>query len=109
MSTLEELLGIDPNDPLVKRARSLVGASWDMRDELIQIRKDRGLTRSYVAQTMGVSEESVREFEHYSSNPKLSLVTRYAMAVGAFVTHQVWADPDYVPDNPTHRGGKENA
>ena len=98
MSTLDELLGIDPNDPLVKRAESLVDASWAMRDELIQIRKDRGLTLSCVAARMGVPEESVREFEHYSSNPKLSQVTGYAMAVGAFVTHQVWADPDYVSD-----------
>lgn len=95
MSTLEELLGIDPDAPAVKLAKSLVDANWDMREELVQIRKDRGLTQLFVAQAMGVSEDAVREFEHYSSNPKWSFVSRYAMAVGAFVTHQVWADPEY--------------
>lgn len=108
MSTLEELLGIDPDDPKVKLARSLVDARWDMKRELIQIRKDRGLTLSCVARAMGVSEESVGEFEHYSSNPKLSYVTRYAMAVGAYVTHQVRADPDYVKDESTPRAGEGN-
>lgn len=103
MSTLEELLGIDPDDPKAMLGGSLVDANWDMRCELVNIRKDRGLTRSHVARVMGVSEDSVREFEHYSGNPELSLVARYAMAVGAYVTHQVWADPDHTRDAQVDR------
>ena len=98
MSTLEEMLGIDPDDPKVKLARSLVDEKWALRASLIQIRKDRGLTTREVAHRMGVSAQSVKQFEHYSSNPELSSVTRYAMAVGAYVTYQVRADPDYVED-----------
>lgn len=66
-----------------ERARALVDFEWDIKNELIALRKSQGLSRETVASRMGVSPDSVEEFEHYASHPQINSITHYAMAVNA--------------------------
>lgn len=76
------------------RAEALVEADIALLRDLIKLRKARGLTQEQVAERMMVSQSAVAQFERYDSNPKLSTLRRYAVAVGARVRHVVVDDAD---------------
>ncbi|MGP4995129.1 helix-turn-helix domain-containing protein [Glutamicibacter ardleyensis] len=65
------------------RAESLVEVQTEMLSGLINLRKEHNLSQAAVAERMGVSQPTVAAFEHYDSNPTLSTIRRYALAVGA--------------------------
>ena len=90
MNTLEELLGIDPDSPSMRRATQLVENDRALLRRLIQLRGDQGLTQQDVADRMGV----IAKFEAYDSNPTLASIRRYAHAIGALVTHVVTTDSE---------------
>jgi len=76
-------------DQLLELAATLSSNHLRMKNDLIQIRKDSGLTQREVAERMGVSQPTIAEFERYDSNPTLSTVERYALAVHARIRTQV--------------------
>lgn len=94
MNTLEELLGIDPGSPSMRRATQLVENDRALLRRLIQLRGDQGLTQQDVADRMGVTQPTVARFEAYDSNPTLASIRRYAHAIGALVTHVVTTDEE---------------
>lgn len=65
------------------RADSLVEAHTEHLRELIALRRKHQLSQETVAERMGVSQPTVAAFEHYDSNPTLTTIRRYALAVGA--------------------------
>ena|ERR1035437_3349430 len=85
---LEEMLGIDLDDPDQRHARDLVEADERMLDELVRIRKER-LTQAEVGKQMGISQGAVARIESGERDPHLSTLRRYAFAVGAVITHKV--------------------
>lgn len=74
------------------RADSLVEAHTEHLRELVAMRVKHDLTQGMVAERMGVSQPTVAAFEHYDSNPTLSTIRRYALAVGARVKLEVIDD-----------------
>lgn len=88
---LAELLGLDPNDPDLELATSLVEQSSWMRRTLVAHRISQGLTPRDFLVRLGWSAEKLAHFERYDSDPRLSDVTRYALVLGALVTHTVSA------------------
>lgn len=70
-------------------ADSLVESHDQLMEELVGMRKRHRLTQEIVAERMGVSQPTVAAFERYDANPTLSTVRRYALAVGASVTHTI--------------------
>ena len=98
MNTLEELLGIDPDSPSMRRATQLVENDRALLRRLTQLRGDQGLTQQDVADRMGVTQPTVARFEAYDSNPTLASIRRYAHAVGALVTHVVETDSEQRQD-----------
>jgi len=69
---------------LERRAGLLIDDHYQLMDRLIAIRKERGLDVEKVAFRMGVLPETVTEqIERDYGNPNLSLIRRYALAVGA--------------------------
>ena len=98
MNTLEELLGIDPDSPSMRRATQLMENDRALLRRLIQLRSDQGLTQQDVADRMGVTQPTVAKFEAYDSNPTLASIRRYAHAVGALVTHVVETDSEQRQD-----------
>lgn len=51
--------------------------------DLVASRRERGLTQADVAATMGVKKGWVRKFESYDSDPRMSEVRQYEVAVYA--------------------------
>lgn len=80
---------------LERRADLLVDDHWQLIDRLIAIRKERGLSIETVASRMGVIPETVTEqIEWDGGNPTLSLIRRYALAVGATIHTTVTKEAD---------------
>lgn len=70
-------------------ADSLVDSHDKLMEDLVLMRKRHRLTQDIVAERMGVSQPTVAAFERYDANPTLSTIRRYALAVGASLTHTV--------------------
>lgn len=85
---LQEMLGINLDDPNQRLARDLVEADEKMLDELVAIRQAH-LTQTDVGGKMGISQGAVARIESGERDPHLSTLRRYAFAVGAVVTHHV--------------------
>jgi ribosome-binding protein aMBF1 (putative translation factor) len=81
-------------DYLLKRAEILVDNDTSYVESLVALRKANGLSTLEVANRTNVLEEIIIDFESYHSDPKLSLLRRYAHAVNAIVKHSVIMDPD---------------
>ncbi len=99
MSTLDELLGLDPMSPEVLRADLLAENDRQLLDSLVQVRRSRGFTQARVAESMGVKQPTVADFEAHDSNPTLSQIRRYAHAVGVLIYHRVEVDSGQLLDN----------
>jgi len=82
-------LGIDPDDPKIEHAVDLFGADRALLDDLVRLRNAKGLSQQLVAERMNRDRTSVTRFERVDSNPRLSTIRRYALAVGARITHRV--------------------
>lgn len=79
---------------LLNRAEILVDNDTAYIESLVALRKASGLSTLEVANRVSVSEDTIIDFESYHSDPKLSLLRRYAHAVNAIVNHSVIRDPD---------------
>lgn len=98
MSTLEELLGIDPESDTMLRAEQLVRNDRALLRQLVEVREEQGLTQEDVAARMGVTQATVSRFESYDSNPTLGSIRRYAHAVEALIRHEVEPDRGQLRD-----------
>lgn len=85
-------LGIDLSNPIDALARDLVFADHRLLDRLVERRRQANLSEADVARLMGCTEDEVKEFETFTADPPLSVIRRYALAVGAKYTHSV-TDP----------------
>lgn len=91
-------------DRLEVRAERLVENRDRLMESLISLRHEHKLTQKDVAERMGVSQPTVAAFEHYDSNPTLSTIQRYAMAVEAVLSTAVIDDcGDGVPSDWSER------
>jgi len=84
---------------MVQRAKVLADNDASLIRSLIQVRKDKGLSQSDIADRMGITQPAIAAFERYDNDPKLSTVRRYAHAVGALITHTVAADEGQLRDH----------
>lgn len=75
-----------------RRAKYLARQNRELVAQLVQIRKDAGLTQSQVAQLLGHTQQAVSEFERMLAPVSLSRISNYAQAVGALVSHHVAKD-----------------
>lgn len=83
------LLGEDKDAPEHVLARDLVAADEDLVAQLVRARTQAEMSQSDVARMMGTSQSAVSRFEAGHTDPRLSSVRRYAMAVGAAIRHDV--------------------
>lgn len=102
---LDDLLGIDTEDPLQMLATGLVAADDELRKRLVAIRVAKHLTQAQVGERMGVKQPAVAALERPDADPKLSTLRRYALALGVLVQHTV---TDY-PTPPTPRNSRTGA
>lgn len=78
----------DPDSRSQQLADKLAYDHAIMMRELIRARRASGLTRGNVADMLGEPESVILEFET-TSDPTLSLLRRYAHAVGARIRTEV--------------------
>ncbi|GAA0825599.1 hypothetical protein GCM10009525_18860 [Streptosporangium amethystogenes subsp. fukuiense] len=86
---IADLLGIDLDDPAVRRESAAIERDMQLIEALVTTRKQLGLSQSDVASRMGRSQPSVSDFERIGGDPHLSTIRRYALAIGAEVRHMV--------------------
>lgn len=58
-------------------------------DLLVAMRRLRRIPLRTVARRMGANRHHIRKLERLGSDPHLSTVRRYALAIGAMVEHEV--------------------
>ena len=89
MDEFDAALGIDEPDSQQLLARTLTEADYIWVRRLVGLRKRRGLSQAELGDIMGRSQSVVSDIESMSSDPRLSTLRRYALAVGAQVEHHV--------------------
>lgn len=86
---IDDLLGIDTEDPMQRLAIELVESDDQLMRKLVECRHRQGLTQGEVGRRMGVTQPAVAAFERPDADPKLSTIRRYALAIGVLVKHSV--------------------
>lgn len=86
---IDELLGIDHEDPAARHAALLVNEDAKFVAELVAFRESQNLTQADVATRMGIDPSGVSKIESGHRDLLQSTIQRYAMAVGAVVAHEV--------------------
>lgn len=81
-------------DELVERASYLAQQDTELLNALVKQRQKSGLTQADVEERLGWAPGRASEFEVYYSDPSLSEIRRYALAVSAEVTHSVVILPE---------------
>ena len=71
-----------------KLAHNLYSAADNLLEDLVAIRKKRGLTQAQLAEEMGVTQSCISQIEN-GQKELVSLLTDYALEVGARVTYAV--------------------
>lgn len=92
MSTLDDLeaaLGIDMTNPVEQLAAHLVEQDDNLIEALVGIRIGKGISREQVADKIGCPVDDIAVFETIGTDIPLSVIRRYALAVGARITHAV--------------------
>ena len=84
-----ELLGEDKDAPEHRLARALRDADDQLFKDLVAARKNQGLTQKQMAQRMDTTQAAVSRFESGRTDPHLSTLRSYAMALGVVVRHEV--------------------
>ncbi|MDF7663244.1 helix-turn-helix transcriptional regulator [Bifidobacterium sp. ESL0763] len=81
---------------LVKQASLLVRNDEKLIDELAEYRKKSGMSVETVADKMGIPADELRDIEGGVGDPAMSVVRRFAHALGLVVSHDVRPYEDFV-------------
>lgn len=71
------------------RAKALARADREHISGLVALRRIRGLTQKDVANLIGVSARKIARLERHDSDPRASMLRRYASAIGVTVEHTI--------------------
>lgn len=85
----------ESRDQIRQRARALASAEREFWEGLVSLREHHNLTQAQVAERMGVSQSAVARLERYDSNPTMSTIRRYALAVEARLSLGAYSDHAY--------------
>ncbi len=71
-------------DPEVKKEYEQLASAYDLRKQLIRIRKNAGFTQEELAELLNTKKSNISRLENVNSkiSPKLSTIEEYARAVG---------------------------
>jgi transcriptional regulator with XRE-family HTH domain len=72
----------EADEKALKEVLRDVTAIHRILDKLVKARKSKKITVREVAEKLGCSQATVRAFESEMSDPKLSMIMRYARLVG---------------------------
>lgn len=89
MSIFEDLFEGDEFDEHQIIADELARQTLNVMPALVKLRDKKGLSQEYVAERMGITRAGVAQLERKDSNPTLSTLRRYALAIDALLTIEV--------------------
>ncbi|MCC0765963.1 helix-turn-helix transcriptional regulator [Micrococcus luteus] len=89
MSFTAQLFPERAADPQQMLANELVRQTNDIMADLVRERHRKDLKQWQVAERMGTTREAVAQLERQDTNPTLSTIRRYALAVGARIQVRV--------------------
>ncbi len=71
-------------NPEVAQEYNRLSAAYDLRKQLIKIRKEAGLTQEEIAEILHTKKSNISRLENVNSkvSPKLSTIEEYAKAAG---------------------------
>ncbi len=71
-------------DPEVKKEYNQLAPAYELRKQLIRIRKNAGFTQEELAELLNTKKSNISRLENVNSkiSPKLSTIEKYAQAVG---------------------------
>lgn len=71
-------------DPKVKAEYDALSAAFEMKRQMIALRKDAGLTQEQMAELLGTQRSNISRLESISSDisPRLATVEEYARVLG---------------------------
>ncbi|AIC71933.1 Hypothetical protein ERS075564_00926 [Mycobacteroides abscessus] len=81
--------GVDTGSAEYRLATALAEADGDLLEQLVEVRKAKGLTQQAVAERMRRDKSAVSNFERLGTDPHLSTIRRYAAAIGVMIKHDV--------------------
>lgn len=90
--TLDELLGIDPTNPVDRLASRLVEADASLVDALRRRRVELGWSHADLGERMGISEGSARRLE-VAQDLHQSTMRRWKLALGVAVEYVITPVP----------------
>jgi len=72
------------SDPEVAKEYKNLAPAYELRRQLIKIRKDAGLTQEQIAEILQTKKSNISRLENVNStiSPKLSTIEEYAKAAG---------------------------
>jgi len=79
--------GIDPDGPEWRLAGELAFQDDNLLETLVRIRIALGMSQEDVAKKMNRSLTTVQNFETFGADPHLSIIRRYALAIGVRIEH----------------------
>ena len=78
-------MGTDPERPRRRTAfpglQDLAARRRELMDELVEVRRERGLSQTEIAARMGTSQSAVARLERGDLDVRLSTLDRYAAAL----------------------------
>lgn len=99
--SLAAALGLDLADAQTRLGIDLATRDNQLLQQLVNLRRRRGLSQQQVANRIKRHQSSVSQFETVGGDPRLSIIRRYAWAIGARITHAVVADDAAWAQTPT--------
>lgn len=70
-------------------AKQLALQNYELLTQLVTKRIESGLTQKDVADLLEVSQQSISKFESLEMDPRLSTISKYAMALNVLICHDV--------------------
>ncbi|WP_160329741.1 helix-turn-helix domain-containing protein [Microterricola viridarii] len=92
MATQTDALDLASETPSERLARVLAENDIDLLVDLVGMREAAGLSQEQLAKKIGVTQATISAFERHDNDPKLSTLRRYALGVGAVISHAVERD-----------------
>ena len=65
--------------------------------DLVDVRRRRNMSQQALATKLGVTQSAIARFESGERNHSQATIRRYAMAVGACITHEVRPQEESLP------------
>lgn len=86
---ISTILGIDPLSPEVQLVRRQNRNDRATLEQLISIRREKFPDTAEFAESIGVSEEAIEDFENFPFEVSIKFVQFYALGVNVEITHEL--------------------